>query len=833
MFSLLRVFGAALLTVCALSLAASATAGLTPNESDKPLQDPLIKVPELVTPVVQDGAVAPVPGPLDNPLGPPIISLLEGCNFEDNLITTPKGFVNIPPDPSGAAGPGHLVKVINTLIRWSDKTGGAPVQMGLATFFASASPDTSGMFDPKVLYDQESGRFVVVALERVPPAACPIDTDGVSRMHIAVSKTSDPNAGWWFLAVNTRLDIGGIGYWADYPGIAIDRDAIYVTNNMFPFCPGVGIGPRLWIVHKEDGGGGFYDGGPATVTLHDFVGPLGAFAVTTMPAHVFGAIPGGGTYLVGYSGISTDTVLDCTGVEVLQIIRVTDPLGVPTFAFAGTDFGSFVTAGNIECASAAMPNAPQPACTLAVGECAQEPIETNDRRALHAVWRNDNLYAVATIVPNVGTPSAGEATAHWWRVDTSGGDPFLFVADQGDVDESTLPPRTHTFFPAIAVDGCDNVAIGFSAAGESLFGSACYTGRRVTDVPGTTQTSVIYALGLDCYMRTFAGPGLGARNRWGDYSGLSVDPADDCTFWAFNEYALERGTGTGTSVGCTEFGRWGTRWANFRLNNAPVAICQNINVVGDSTTVCVNNSVTAADIDFGSFDPDGDPLILSLEPPGPYTLGINVVQLIVSDGCKSDTCQATITVDCPVPVELSAFSVSRTDLGAVLRWEVSEATDHDGFRVYRDTPATGRVVVTDLMIGRSAYEFVDHDAPDAGADYWLAEMSRSGDVSWHGPVTLAPAATPTALVLGAAPNPFSASTRITYQLPSSLPVRVSVFDMQGRRVAQLVDRVEAAGSHTVVWDGRADNGRGAVVGFYLLRLEAGSESRIQKIVRTR
>jgi len=66
--------------------------------------------------------------------------------------------------------------------------------------------------------------------------------------------------------------------------------------------------------------------------------------------------------------------------------------------------------------------------------------------------------------------------------------------------------------------------------------------------------SVTLAAGFDYYIRFFNG----TSNRWGDYSGISVDPADDATFWVFNENALTRGTLIGG-----EDGRWGTRFGKF------------------------------------------------------------------------------------------------------------------------------------------------------------------------------------------------------------------------------------------------------------------------------
>jgi subtilisin-like proprotein convertase family protein len=75
-------------------------------------------------------------------------------------------------------------------------------------------------------------------------------------------------------------------------------------------------------------------------------------------------------------------------------------------------------------------------------------------------------------------------------------------------------------------------------------------------------------------------------------------------------------------------------------NLAPVAQCQDVTVAADQTSC-----TAAADVDDGSFDPDGDPITLEQDPPGPYAPGDTLVTLTVTDdGDLSDTCQATVTV---------------------------------------------------------------------------------------------------------------------------------------------------------------------------------------------
>ncbi len=75
------------------------------------------------------------------------------------------------------------------------------------------------------------------------------------------------------------------------------------------------------------------------------------------------------------------------------------------------------------------------------------------------------------------------------------------------------------------------------------------------------------------------------------------------------------------------------------------------------------------------------------------------------------------------------------------------------------------------------------------------------------------------------PNPFNPSTRISYELPEQMHVRMEVFDMSGRKVATLMEGVYPQGFHVVEWDAA-----GLASGIYLCRLTAGALSATRKIV---
>jgi flagellar hook assembly protein FlgD len=83
------------------------------------------------------------------------------------------------------------------------------------------------------------------------------------------------------------------------------------------------------------------------------------------------------------------------------------------------------------------------------------------------------------------------------------------------------------------------------------------------------------------------------------------------------------------------------------------------------------------------------------------------------------------------------------------------------------------------------------------------------------------------------PNPFTTSTRLTYQVPDARTVRIQVFDLLGRKVRTLVQGSTEAGRHTVTWDGRDDAGRRVASGTYLCRMQAGDHVAVQSLVVAR
>jgi hypothetical protein len=787
------------------------------------------------------GAQTPLPE-ASSP-GPHTDNLLPGIGWDaikfiDNANLT--GFYQIPPDPMGAAGTDRVINVVNSSFEAWNKAGGLLWRTSLNTLFTGTTGYlNTGGFDPRVQYDPYTDRFVICMLEQTT-------SPQASRILVAVSKTGTPASGtpadWYTFSINSAVTIGS-ATWADFPGLAVDEEAIYITTNQFTFSAGTFAGHRLRIIPKAP----FYSGGAASFATYDpIAGAPGSVGTTGQPASVFGpggAGPGIGTYLVYFSGLNDGSF------SYLQVIRVNNPLGAVSFT------GEFINVGgNIDNFAGGLPGMPQLGGT--------RTIDSGDRRSQFAVWRNNRLWVVATVNPVVG-PNTGQATVHFWEVGTAGvvnsASPagLLTNNQQGDVGGEDIAPATHTTRPSLAVNAAGDVKIGFSASSATTYAGAYVTGRQAGDAPGTVQNSGLVRAGVAYYVRSFSS-NPAARNRWGDYSGISLDPTDDRIFWIFNEYADVRGNPT-TVGGVTEDGQWGTAWGSCSFSCLDIACPTRIDAPRGGQAaiqVCLTNCAPFADTytltysDAQNWCPPGQ-VVLNLAAGEtrcvtvvcdvPANAPCDLVDLVVNVAAGSTgltkTCVTQLVVDCSTPTRMMALDAEALDGGgAVVRWDMAAGTSFAGFHVYREAGITGRVRLTDQMItGAGPFEYVDADYAGGDARYWIEEIGTDGSSNWHGPVLVTGSSSaPVALSFGAArPNPFSGATTLAFSLPESRNVRLAVYDMAGRLVRTLVAGVQPAGSHVATWDGLTASGNRAAIGLYLVRFEAGSDVRTQKVMVAR
>lgn len=95
----------------------------------------------------------------------------------------------------------------------------------------------------------------------------------------------------------------------------------------------------------------------------------------------------------------------------------------------------------------------------------------------------------------------------------------------------------HRWMGSIARDKNSNILMGYSESSTEINPSIFITGRTAADPNGTMENELQVVAGSGAYLGVFDFN----QNRWGDYTSMRLDPADDCTFWYTNEYFMESG----------------------------------------------------------------------------------------------------------------------------------------------------------------------------------------------------------------------------------------------------------------------------------------------------
>ncbi len=197
------------------------------------------------------------------------------------------------------------------------------------------------------------------------------------------------------------------------------------------------------------------------------------------------------------------------------------------------------------------------------------------------------------------------------------------------------------------------------------------------------------------------------------------------------------------------------------------------------------------------------------------------------------------TTEPPVyrPFSLAGISAEHTDGGVMLQWEPADSRPRGPWRVYRVDSAPGdKAPVLAAELPAEARYFLDERVHrDADVSYVLGSLDQFGYETRLGPYLLTESDEPGSSLLLATrgENPFRNGAELVLSLPDRAQVRLLVYDVTGRVVRVLEDQEMAAGTHSVHWDGRDDQGRMRSSGIYLARLETGAETRTVKLTLLR
>jgi hypothetical protein len=220
----------------------------------------------------------------------------------------------------------------------------------------------------------------------------------------------------------------------------------------------------------------------------------------------------------------------------------------------------------------------------------------------------------------------------WAQINVTGG-----TIRPTAVQQQIYAPDTtmNRWIPSIAADHNGNVAIGYNTSNASVFPSIAYAGRLATDpLNQLSQGETQLVAGGGSQRNSCGGP----CTRWGDYSAMSIDPSDDCTFWFVTQYYANQANG--------DAGNWQTRIGAFKFPSCAGAIVARTLTVssvnpGNSVAITVspddNNDAADGTTQFQRIYNDG--VTVSLTAPG--VVNGNNFQKWQRDGADLSTNAAT------------------------------------------------------------------------------------------------------------------------------------------------------------------------------------------------
>jgi len=393
----------------------------------------------------------------------------------------------IPPDPTIAVGPNHVMVLTNngTGIRIYDKQGTLLKSFSSTAWWSAVWPSQNG--DPQIFYDHFSNRWVMVFMQ--------VDDASLTAGNlIAYSDDDDPLGTWVMYRLDTKLHgTTPSNTWGDYPQIGFDEQAVYIMTRCFSFGGGFNY-TKIRIISKDE----LYNSNAGRLSYKD-IWDITIPGQVTRPDVIHPSFQ--------YSAAGEHYLLfaNRSGGNFYSLYKISDPLTSPVLTGVNINVPFY----------GSTPNANQLGGGTPLIEANGSHMKTSP------VFRDGYLYATHSIRNSV---YPNYASIKYVKID---------VATNTVVESAELGADKYFYiYPAIAVDKDGNVGITCSRSGDSEYIGSYFTTRRASDPAGLSSAGVLQP-GLGNYIITFSG----TRNRWGDYLGAFIDPADEYSFWMFSQYA--------------------------------------------------------------------------------------------------------------------------------------------------------------------------------------------------------------------------------------------------------------------------------------------------------
>ena len=445
-------------------------------------------------PAVYDNSITPISSSLVKNLDDKVLNKIGASDSAQTILIknfSGIGMTNsIPPDPYIAAGPKYIMATVNSKFAIWDKEGNLIKSINADDWYSTSLPNVSS-FDPKILYDHFDKRWVMVWLDQD-------DNTQRGNFLVSVSDDSDPNGVWynWVLPSNKNGNSVSSN-WGDYEGVGFNKEAIFITSNQFSFSGSfqyakIRIIPKSQLFANTAGELSWLD-------VWDIRYPS-----PNQSQKIFNIRPS-----ISYSDSSDYYLLHAPngGGNFMTVVKISNAIDSASLSFSTKNIS--ISPYNIA------PNADQ----LGGGS----PLIEGSGSALRnePTFRDGFLWTVHSIQnPNSSLYSCLDYVK-------------INIRKGQAVENFRFGDNNHWYYyAALAVDKDQNVALTYSRSGKDEFSGSFYTTRLSNDPAGFSGSRILQP-GKGNYVVTFSGD----RNRWGDYSGMWLDPENEQNIWMFSENA--------------------------------------------------------------------------------------------------------------------------------------------------------------------------------------------------------------------------------------------------------------------------------------------------------
>ncbi len=455
----------------------------------------------------------------------------------------------IPPDTMGAVGTTQFTQFANGGFAVFGKDGTVQKATSDVAFWAAAG-QTGANGDSRVQFDAAAGRWIAISFGA-----------SVSDIQIAVSKTADATGAWQSTKFTGYVGPGGAANSvADYPTLAIDNNAVYIgTNNFGATAAGQPENFRGTTMNVIPISSLISAAAPTTAGIKSFNNPYDP---------VNGGVP---SAYVGYAmqGVNS-TAAGTTGKVVAESLYYYTDIAYDV-KNAGTAHATLANGTYLNNSAFTDPTGParQPNAVPDVLVAAStfpnndRVVDNLDARIGSAVYEaNGRIYSVQTVSDDNSDTSKVRLTV-------------INAATNTIVSETDIGDGVHDFYEgSLSVNAAGDVVVGYNRSGSAADGKISFFAQVFrTDTSGNLVARdgaklLQVSLVDDYHNGSVDGQVAGGRQRWGDYSQVTVDPTDPTKFWLIGEYAREYNDAAGGHPGGTGGSRWST-WIS-EINTAAV-----------------------------------------------------------------------------------------------------------------------------------------------------------------------------------------------------------------------------------------------------------------------